>query len=148
MRIFQALLTTTYPVARPGRYPFNDRIQELQFPFVREDSHWVLPAAQESSSTEEEAASTTFGDEWINATPKMWVRCEETDEDQEGCFQMGNFYVKEKKSTPRATGDAAAPEVSSDPEMTAVPLDSEQQVLQRTEGEPEVALGSEEQVQE
>lgn len=89
-----------HPVARPGRFPFHDRWQEMHYPFVREDSYWKDPAKPESiqgeksESTPRESSSLDVKPLPDPTTYAFYLPCLDSDENQEGCFQMGNLRVR------------------------------------------------------
>ncbi|CAI6327401.1 unnamed protein product [Periconia digitata] len=115
-RFFEGILSTMWAVARPGHFPFNDRWQEIEYPFVREDSHWKDPAKPEED-TPQVAENVTNSTEWSDFNLTEWLKprdplfylpCLPSDENQEGCFQMGNFRVRKPRAsnTSRATDEA------------------------------------------
>ena len=103
----------THAVARPGVFPFDDRWQEMVYPFVREDSHWgLVDDSSKGHSEGHNCKPAEVGDDLAQyllsepPPPKIYLPCFDEDEDQEGCFQLGNLRMKEAKSP--------EPETSSD----------------------------------
>ncbi|PVH96226.1 hypothetical protein DM02DRAFT_731343 [Periconia macrospinosa] len=102
------------PVARPGRFPFDNRWQERRYPFVREDSHWKIPVTPGSIQDESATTPGRSSDElnlknFLEPTAPIWYHiCSDSDEDQEGCFQMGNFRVRKPSQSkkPQLTQEA------------------------------------------
>jgi hypothetical protein len=88
----------------------------MKYPFVREDSHWKDPAKSEPESIQEdESAATPQASSSIDwnrflepSTPLFYIPCLDSDESQEGCFQMGNFRVRKPSSSkkPQLTEEA------------------------------------------
>ena len=96
-----SLFVDSSAVARPGRFPFHDRWQETQYPFVREDSYWKDPIKPENTQTDVSAASPqkskAFNYKLMleDSAPKVWLPCVGAEKNAEGCFQMGNLRVRE-----------------------------------------------------
>lgn len=91
-----------HAVARPGRFPFNDRWQERDYPFVREDSFWKDPAKPESTQADQSKTTPQKScDRKLKSLLKSndygyYVQCLDSDEDQSDCVQMGNYRLRRK----------------------------------------------------
>ena len=121
-QIFQLLLSTTHAVARPGHFPFNDRWQELEWPFTREDSRWnkyddaVLSKADDASPPG--SKKLDYSSEWDRKL-LYYKPCLDSDEDQEGCFQMGNFRVRKPDSRKSDVVPSAAESTTEEEEAVS-----------------------------
>lgn len=99
-KLVEAAVHSEYAVARPGRFPFHDRWQELSYPFVREDSYWKdsdQPENIQVDGTAETPQDSSVADpeRFLNPKPlKYYTLCSDSDENQEGCFQNGNLRVR------------------------------------------------------
>jgi hypothetical protein len=94
------VLTSMHAVARPGHFPFEDRWQEMSYPFVREDSYWIDPAQPENiqvdgSVTTPQESSALDLTRLLKPSPfTYYTLCSDSDENQKDCFQNGNYRVR------------------------------------------------------
>lgn len=90
----------------------------MQYPFVREDSHWKAPGEQPTVDPIAKT-SASLEDLLTPRDPLFYIPCLDSDRDQEGCFQMGNLRVRIPKSTTAVSRTSSDASHNMEPDATS-----------------------------